>query len=165
MQRDVLGDRELEHEAAALAVLRDVPDAGVEHLARRRVRGRRPCPATLIVPSASGAEPGERVDQLGLAVAVDAGDADDLAGADVERDAAHLLEAPVVEDVQVVDLEQRVARRRGRLLDAEQHLAADHRPREALLGRALLRNRLDRLAAPQHGDPVGDLEHLVQLVA
>ena len=34
-----------------------------------------------------------------------------------------------------------------------------------VLGRALARHGLDLLAAPQHGDPVGDLEHLVQLVA
>ena len=68
-------------------------------------------------------------------------------------------------DVEVVDREQHVARLRRRLLDAEQHVAADHRARERLLGRALARHRLDRLAAPQHGDPVGDLEHLVQLVA
>ena len=58
-----------------------------------------------------------------------------------------------------------LARLRRRLLDAQQHLAADHRAGERLLGRALARHRLDLLAAPQDGDPVGDLEHLVQLVA
>ena len=31
-------------------------------------------------------------------------------------------------------------------------------------GGALARNRVDLLALPEHGDPVGDLEHLVQLV-
>ena len=53
----------------------------------------------------------------------------------------------------------------GALVDAQQHLAADHQPRQALLGRARGGQRLDLLAAPQHGDPVGDLGHLVQLVA
>ena len=53
------------------------------------------------------AQPGHGVDQLGLAVAVDAGDADDLSRPHVEREAAHLLDAAVVEHVQVLDLEQR----------------------------------------------------------
>ena len=44
----------------------------------------------------------------------------------------------------------------GALLDAEQHVAPHHQPREALLGRARRRQRLDLLAAAQHGDPVGD---------
>ena len=67
--------------------------------------------------------------------------------------------------MQVLDLEQDVARLRRLLLDAQEHLAADHRARERRLGRALARHRLDLLAAPQDGDAVGDLEHLVQLVA
>ena len=46
-----------------------------------------------IVPACRAAQPGDRVDQLGLPVAVDAGDADDLAAAHVERHAAHLLDA------------------------------------------------------------------------
>ena len=117
------------------------------------------------MPDSGSAQAGDRVDQLGLAVAVDAGDADDLARAHVERDAAHRLEPAVVEDVEVLDLEQRLARLRRLLLDAEQHLAADHHAREALLGRALAWHRVDLLAAAQDGDAVGDLEHLVQLVA
>ena len=105
-----------------------------------------------------------RVDQLGLAVAVDARDRDDLTRAHVERGAADLLDPAVVAHVEVVDLEER---RRGLsrgLRDAEKHLAADHQRREARLRRALRRQGLDQLAAPEHGDPVGDLEHLVELV-
>ena len=78
----------------------------------------------------------------------------------------HLREPAVVAHVEVVDLEQHVAlRARRRLLDAQQHLAPDHHPREPGLRRAFARDRVDRLAAPQNRDPVGDLEHLVQLVA
>ena len=163
VQRDVLGDRELEHEPAPLAVLRDVPDARVEHLARARVA--QLTAGDLIAPALGLHQAGDRVDQLRLAVAVDAGDADDLAGSDLERDAAHLLDAALVADVEILDGEQHVSRLRRRLLDAQEHLAADHRAGERRLGRALAGHRLDLLAAAQHGDPVGDLEHLVQLVA
>src|SRR5581483_10563268 len=86
VERDVLRDRELEHEAAALPVLGDVADAEVEHPAggdmmrdvaagdRDRAGGR-------------AQEARERVDQLRLAVAVDSGDADDLARTYRERHA------------------------------------------------------------------------------
>ena len=163
VQRDVLRDRELEHEAAALPVFRDVPHAGVQHFPRGRIV-RRVLPGDHDPSTGQPPQARERVDQLGLAVPVHAGDRENLAGADVERDAAHLLEAAIVEDLEIVDLEERVARRRGRLVHAEQHLTPDHHPREALLGRALRGHGVDRLAAPEHRDPVGDLEHLVELV-
>ena len=162
VQRDVLGDRELEHEAAPLPVLRNVAEARVVVAERVDVR-------EVVAFEAHGArrdrpQAAERVDQLGLAVAVDAGDADDLAGPHLERDVAHLLDPAVVERVQALDLEERLAGRRRLLVDAQQHLAPDHQPRQALLGRAGGVERLDLLAAAQHGDPVGDLEHLVELV-
>ena len=49
---------------------------------RGRSRGAASRPATLTVPLCDLAQAGDRVDQLGLPVAVDARDADDLAGAD-----------------------------------------------------------------------------------
>ena len=129
VQRDVLGERELEHEAAPLAVLGDVAHAGVEHLARGVVRD----VLAVDLDSAAGRVPqaGERLDQLALAVAVDAGEPDDLPRPHLERDAAHRLEPAVVLDVQVLDAEQRLARLGRRLLDAQQHLAPDHQPARA----------------------------------
>ena len=62
------------------------------------------------------------------------------------------------------DLEERLARVRRALLDPEHDLAADHQLRQARLGRALARDGVDLLAAAEDADPVGDLEHLVQLV-
>src|SRR3954464_4167431 len=70
----------------------------------------------------------------------------------------------VVARPQIADLEHRLLGLRRRLVDAQQDLAADHEPRERLLGGALGGNRVDALAAPQHGDAVGDLEDLVELV-
>ncbi len=99
MQRDVLRNRELQHEATALPVLGDVAEARVvvaEGVDVRDVRAVEPHAARRDRPQAA-----ERVDQLGLAVAVDAGDADDLAGPHLERDVAHLLDPTVVERLQV----------------------------------------------------------------
>ena len=95
-------------------------------------------------------QPGHRVDQLGLAVPVDAGDPDDLPGAHLERDAAHLLDPAVVEDAQAVDAEQRLSGVGGVLSDAQQDVAADHQPRQALLRRAR-RRRASRSACPAAG--------------
>ena len=39
-----------------------------------------------------------------------------------------------------------------RLVDAQEHVAADHQPRQRALGRALRRHRVDLLAAAQHRD-------------
>jgi hypothetical protein len=145
-----------------VAVLGDVADAGVEARAgigagelvagHRDRAGGRP------------AQAGDRLDELGLAVAVDAGDADDLAGAGVQREPLDGLEPAVVGDVQVAHLEHRLLRVGGVLLHAQEHLATHHEAGQALLGRALARHRLDGPAAPQHGDAVGDVEHLAELV-
>ena len=115
-------------------------------------------PSMRTVPASTRPQPGERVDHLRLAVPVDARDADDLAGAHLERDAAHLLEAAVVVDAEALDLEQRLAGLGRGLLHPEEHLASHHQAGEARLRRALGRQRLDELAAAQDGDPVGDVE-------
>ena len=52
----------------------------------------------------------------------------------------------------------------GSFSSRKQHVAADHQLGQARLGGALRVDRADLLAAPQHGDAVGDLEHLAQLV-
>jgi hypothetical protein len=162
VQHHVLGEAEVHHQAAVLAVGRDVAHAGVERLAGARAGD---------VPAvggdrAGGGRPqaGDGVDQLGLPVAVDAGDADDLPRADGQRQPAHGLEAAVVVDDEVGDLQPRLGRPAGRLLDREHDVAADHQPREALLGRARGGLGGDVAPAPQHGHAVRDVEDLVELV-
>ena len=108
---------------------------------------------------------GDRLDELGLAVSVDSCDPDDLAGAHLERHAGNLFDSAVVANVDVLELEHDVPRRRRRLVDAEQHLASDHHAGEPFLGRPLARHGVDLPPSPENRDPVGDLEHLVQLVA
>ncbi len=82
-----------------------------------------------------------------------------------KRHVVDLLQPPVVVDGQPFDPEQRLLRLAGALFDPQQHLSADHQARQTLFGRPRCRQRLDLLAAAQHRDPVGDLGHLVQLVA
>ena len=65
----------------------------------------------------------------------------------------------------VVELQHDLARRRRRLVDAQEDLAPHHQAREPLLRRALSGNRVDRPPTSKDGDAICDLEHLVQLVA
>ena len=111
MERHVLGQRELEHEAAALAILRDVADARVEDPVRARVREISACDRKAAALDLSQAR--ERLDQLRLAVAVDAGYADDLSGTYLERHPTNGLELPLVQDVEVSDVKERLRRFRG----------------------------------------------------
>ena len=66
----------------------------------------------------------DRLDQLGLAVAVDAGQRDDLAAVDRQRGAAHGRQVAVVADLEVADLEHCLLQLCRRLLDVQQHVAA-----------------------------------------
>ena len=103
----------------------------------------RPCRRRVTVPLADAPQAGDRVDQLGLAVAVDAGDPDDLARAHLEaRRRLHRLEPAVVEDVQVLDLEQRLAGRRPAVFSTRSSTSRPTISRARLvLGRALARAR------------------------
>jgi hypothetical protein len=64
--------------------------------------------------------------QLGLAVAGNAGNADDLAGAHVEGNILDHVDAAAVAHRQVRDREHRAVSWRRALLDAQQHATADH---------------------------------------
>ena len=59
--------------------------AGRAAVARRRRAARSACPPSRIAPGGSWPLAGKRLGELLLAVAVDAGDAEDLAGRDVEK--------------------------------------------------------------------------------
>ena len=138
VEPDVLGEREVEDEPSPLPVFGDVPDALVEALARVESRVTS-SPAMRTTPALGLRQARERVDQLGLTVAVDAREADDLSRAHLERDASHGRQAALVEDVQVLHLEQRLARLGRLLVHAEEHFASDHQLGQLLLGGALTR--------------------------
>ena len=167
MKDEVLRQREVEHETAALAVLRDVAHAGLEDRRARRVSPTCRLPADRDGAADGCRRPVSTVDQLGLAVAVDAGDADDLAGPNLEGDAATPSEArgrPTA--CRSATSSSGSPGLRRRLLDAEHDLTPDHHAREAL-PRSHPRAATVPTFLPRRStrDPVGDLEHLVQLVA
>src|SRR5262249_8733968 len=156
------GQGEVEHEASELPVLRDVAESTVED--RRRCGSGDVAARDADAAGGRLAETGDRVDQLRLPVPVNARDADDLTTANLERDATDRFEPTVVEDVEIVDGQQRVPRVRDGLLDSEEDLPADHHPSQALLGCSLAVDGVDSLSTPDDRDSVGDLEYLVQLV-
>ena len=150
MQRDVLGEREVEDQPSPLAVFRDVPQARVEALASGLVGD--VLPTGDDAPGLRLAEARQRFDELRLAVPVDARDADDLAGPHLEGDAADALEAAVFEDAKILDSQERLTGISRLLLDSEEHVAPDHQAGEAFLGGALAQDGLDRLPATEDGD-------------
>ena len=116
-------------------------------------------------PAGRLAQPDDRLDQLVLAVAGDARDAEDLPGPDLEVDAVDDFVAAVVADRQPAHVEGRSGRVRFAAIDGQRHLAADHQLGEVFLVRLGWDALADDLAAPDDRDPVRDLEDLVQLVA
>ena len=108
---------------------------------------------------------GEAVDELRLAVAVDAGDADDLPGAHVK---AHIVDrVPLVGPGghgEVLHLQHRVGGM-GRVLHHLQlHRAAHHHVGQGLLVGLTGVHGADALALAQHRHPVGHLHDLVELM-
>ena len=86
LQNHVVGQRVIQHQTVLVAVLRDVAHTGLAALADGGIRD---VPALESDGAGRGLfEARNTVDQLALAVAVDTGNADDLARADVEADAA-----------------------------------------------------------------------------
>ncbi|MGX1250661.1 hypothetical protein RKD48_003172 [Streptomyces ambofaciens] len=110
------------------------------------------------------AQADERVDQLGLAVALDTGDAQHLTGVDGEGDVVEQGLAAGGREAQRVDGEDRAVGDRGLGGLRRGQLAADHQLGELARGGLGGDGRADRRAAPDDGDLVGDREDLAQLV-
>ena len=109
-------------------------------------------------------ETAENLQQLSLAIAGHAGDADDLARANVEGNAANTFDLVDIDHAQVAHLKDGFAGLRRGLVDLQQDLAADHQ-----LGQFLGRgfggfDGCHHLAAPHDADIVGVLHDLAQLV-
>ncbi len=107
---------------------------------------------------------GEDLDQLGLAVAFDAADPEDLPATQLQALDIDDLAAAVVVRLDVPRREDRRARRGGRSGDGERDIASDHEVGELLGGRVLRLTDPDCLAPANDGNPVTDRGDLAQLV-
>ena len=158
----VFGHGHRADEPVAAAVLGDVRDADVGHPARAGL---------LDVLAGDGgfarvdrSQPGNRLDELGLAIALDAGDDHDLARPDIEVDSLDHHLVAIVADLQVANAQDDLAWLRLALGHDQLDIAPDHEVRE-LLARGRLRvRRAGDAAATEHDDVVGDLQDLVELV-
>ena len=123
-------------------------------------------PLELHAPVARDRQPGDHVDELGLAIALDAGHPDDLPGAERELlDGQSGLGGARSLDTHAVEREEDLARcRLGRRARRELDVAADHRVGDGAL-RELAPLRLqDLLSAAEHDDAVGHVSDLAELV-
>ena len=130
--------------------------------AERPTSGR---PPSVIEPWLAGRRPGDDLGEFGLAVAGDAGNADDLAGPNIEGNAAQRRQAGVRHAPRgratssTVSPERRLARPA-----IEIHDAADHHLDELGLGQPGRPPRRDLLAVAKDGHRVGDLHHLFEMM-
>ena len=121
-------------------------------------------PASVMRPARRPPEADERLDELALAVALDPGDADDLAAMDGER---HVVEQRphVLDDGEPCDVELDVVGDSRLASLGPRQLAAHHQLRELARGHLVRQHRRDRATGSNDGDRVRDGEHLVELVA
>ncbi len=115
-------------------------------------------------PGAGAPHPDERFDELALAVAVDTGDAEDLALAHLQVEAGDGGVAAVVEHLEPLDGQDDVAGLGRTLLDLQRHVAPDHHAGQPGAVGGVRRRRADDPAAAQDRDPVADRDRLAQLV-
>ena len=127
-------------------------------------------PSMRISPGGESAEAGENFAELALAIARNAGDAENLAGMEVEIDVLQSRDAALVaagHAPQRQDRRLRRGRRRATLLMivAKDDFSPDHQPRQhAMIAIDRVLGR-DLLPTAEDGDAIGDLENLVELVA
>ena len=163
LEHQIVLERIIEHQTVLVPVLGDVAHAHHAALPDGSVGNILAAQANL--SAHHRLQTGQAVDQLRLAVAVDAGDADDLAAPDVERNAAHgVILVDLGGDDHVLDLKHGLARLHVLFLDLEVNLAANHHGRKLFERRVSRVDRADAAALSQDGAAVGDRHDLRQLV-
>ena len=163
LQHHVLLQGVIQDQAVLVAVLRDVAHA---RRAARADGGVGDVPAAERHAARGNLfKTRQRVNQLGLAVAVDARDAQDLA---LARGKAHVLDGVLLVqlagDVQVLHLQHRLGGMGLALLHLQLHRTADHHAAQLGLAGVLGLHGAHVPALAQHGHAVGDLHDLVELV-
>ena len=115
-------------------------------------------------PAGRGPKARDRLGELALSVSGDACDRDDLAGVDLEAEPAHGRGAPVAVHLQVCDLEAGDPADVAGGGSSEDSVVPDHHLGELVGGDSLRRDGADLATRPENRDPIGELEHLADLV-
>ena len=106
----------------------------------------------------------ERGDELLLAGAGNAGNADDLARVDVQIDALDTLNAVCILDTEVLDAQNGLARLGRMLIRFEHDLTSDHQVRQRVLVHLARQDVACHLAAAEDGYMVRDRKDLFELM-
>ena len=162
-QDQVVLHRVIQHQALAVPVLGDIAQPPLADLLRAEPGDGPPFQQDLPLLRAPHAADG--LHQLALAVAVHARQAEHLAAAHGKIHAVQHILAVLVPGAQAPHL-QHVFRGVGRLavLAAFRHVVAHHHGGDLQRVHLLVAHGADVFALPQHGDAVGGLFHLFQLV-
>src|SRR3954452_561157 len=155
--RGVLADRQLEQQAEVLAVLGQQPEPGPHRAAG--VAAAHPLAVDLDLAAVDRVGAEDRAQELAATRAQQPRDAADLAGAPLEVDRRRRTRR-----LQAADGEPRLADRAVRRRIQRLDLAAHHRGDQRVLVEVAHRLARDEAAVAQDGDPVADLEHLLEVV-
>ena len=158
----VLVEPEVEDEAVLVTVLGDVPESQVEATLYCHARE-----LASLEDDAAGlylGEAGDGANELGLAVAVYAAEAEDLARAKLEGKVPDAEDALRVADIEASYREHDISRPGGSLVDVEVDLSAHHHLGHALLGSIGHAHRVHEPAPPEDGAGPRDLLDLLELV-
>ena len=109
-------------------------------------------------------QPGNGLDKLGLAVALDTGDADNLAAMNRQVDIDKTGILGIVEKTDPGKVEHGITRGGFAAANGKADRPADHHLGKVGLGKCGRVALPDNLPLAQHADPVGDLENFVKLV-
>ncbi len=161
-QGQVIADCQVWHQSDPQPIPRHVADADSDDAVRRLIR--HVLPAHLHVAGHRRAQPRDDLRQLPLPVAGHAGDAQNLALADLEGDTLQSRQAFVIQRLQSLNAQHHVPNRAAFLLDLKQHLPPHHQARQLLRAGLSRDQRVHILAGAQHSHAVGELHHLVKLV-
>jgi hypothetical protein len=161
VEDEVVGHGEVGDQAVLHAVLGDVGDARLEHVAGSVGQG---LSGQQHVAGVGLAEAGDRLDEFALSIALDAGDGQDLARPHDQVEVIDRVVATLVAHDEVAHLQDRLARLGRGAIDDELHVPADHHRGQLLEVRLVRGGGAGDGAAAQDGDAVRDLEHLVELV-
>ena len=162
LEGGVFGNGERQDQPALLAVFMDGRNLVVDHVARSGVLDLDAAHAHLATLGLG--EAGDGLNQLFLAVAVDARNAHDLAGMHREAEALDGLDAALILNMQVGDLEDGLAGLGGLLVHGKVDVVAHHHVGKLLFGHVVHVHLVHVLAATDDGAGLGGRLDLLELV-